>query len=123
MLSDEQRSQVESKIAEVTHRNRTTYWLIGLFGSVALMLGAFTIFVVRRTGKTEEALLNQGKRIRELYEVSSKAGLNIDEQISQFEFEKKKANDEIERTHHPHGVVQRVRHLRGLLPEIGSGTG
>lgn len=82
-ILDEQRSQVESKITEVTHRNRTTYWLIGLFTSVAFMLGAFTIFVVRRTGKTEEALLDQGKRIRELYEVSSKAGLDIDTQISE----------------------------------------
>ena len=82
-ILDTQRSQVESKIAVVTHRNRTSYWLIGLFGSVAIMLGAFTIFIVRRTGKTEEALLNQGKRIRELYEVSSKAGFDIDEQISE----------------------------------------
>lgn len=82
-ILDRQRRQVESKIAEVTHRNLTTYWLIGLFGSVALMLGAFTIFVVRRTGKTEEALLDQGKRIRELYEVSSKPGFDIDEQISE----------------------------------------
>ena len=82
-MLDRQRNQVESQIAEVTHRNRTTYWLIGLFGSVALMLGAFTVFVVRRTGKTEEALLDQGKRIRELYEVSSKAGLDIDGQISE----------------------------------------
>ena len=82
-ILDQQRNQVESKIGEVTHRNRTTYWLIGLFGSVAFMLAAFTIFVVRRTDKTEKALLDQGKRIRELYEVSSMAGLNIDEQISE----------------------------------------
>ncbi len=82
-LLDVQRSQVETKIAEVAYRNRTTYWLIGLFASVAVMLGIFTIFVVRRTGKTEAALLNQGKRIRELYKVSSMAGLNIDEQISE----------------------------------------
>ena len=82
-ILDQQRNQVESKIADVTQRNRTTYWLIGLFGSVAFMLAAFTIFVVRRTDKTEKALLNQGKRIRELYEVSSMAGLNIDEQISE----------------------------------------
>lgn len=82
-ILDDQRKNVENKISDVVHRNQTTYWLIGLFGSVALMLGAFTIFVVQRTGKTEEALLDQGKRIRELYEVSSKAGLDIDEQISE----------------------------------------
>jgi signal transduction histidine kinase len=82
-ILDQQRNQVESKIRDVAHRNRTTYWLIGLFGSVAFMLAAFTIFAVRRTDKTEKALLDQGKRIRELYEVSSMAGLNIDEQISE----------------------------------------
>lgn len=42
-ILDVQREGVEHKISEVAHRNRTTYWLIGLFGSVALMLGAFTI--------------------------------------------------------------------------------
>ncbi|MBL1278078.1 MAG: GAF domain-containing sensor histidine kinase [Ectothiorhodospiraceae bacterium] len=82
-ILDDQRSAVESKIAEVTRRNHTTYWLIGLFASVAMVLGVFTIFVVRRTGKTESALINQGKRIRELYEVSSMQGLAIDEQVSE----------------------------------------
>lgn len=82
-ILDAQRENVETKIAEVAHRNRTTYWLITLFGSVAFMLGIFTIFIIRRTGKTEDALLDQGNRIRELYEVSSKAGFDIDQQISE----------------------------------------
>jgi signal transduction histidine kinase len=82
-ILDKQRDRVESKISDVTQRNHTTYWLIGLFASVALSRGICTIFVVRRTGKTEAALLKQGKRIRELYKVSSMAGLDIDEQISQ----------------------------------------
>lgn len=80
-ILDAQRSDVEQKITLVSHENRTTYWLIALFGSVALLLGIFTLFVVRRTGKTEDALLTQGTRIRELYEVSSMAGLDIDQQI------------------------------------------
>ena len=81
-ILDIKTDQVTNKIAEVTQRNQTTYWLIGLSSTVALMLFAFTIFVVRRTGKTEEALMNQGKRIRELYEVSSSPGRNLNEQIS-----------------------------------------
>lgn len=80
-ILDMQTEKVEQKIAEVTQRNKTTYWLIGLSSSVALMLFAFTIFVVRKTGKTEEALMNQGKRIRELYKVSSSPGLDFHEQI------------------------------------------
>ena len=82
-ILDKQRDGVEAKIAEVTLRNRTTYWLIGLFGGVAFMLGIFTIYVIRRTGRTEDALLEQGKRVRELYKVSSMAGLDIDEQINE----------------------------------------
>jgi len=79
-LDDELRS-VEQKVDEVTQQNRTTYWLIGLLSSAAILLFFFTIYVVRKTGKTEEALMDQGIRIRELYEVSSRPGLDIDEQI------------------------------------------
>ena len=82
-ILDLQTDQVANQIAEVTQRNQTTYWLISLSSAVALMLFAFTIFVVIKTGKTEEALMDQGKRIRELYEVSSKPGHNLDEQISE----------------------------------------
>jgi len=81
-ILDLQTDQVTHKIADVTRRNQTTYWLISLGSTVAIMLFAFTIYVVRKTGKTEEALMDQGKRIRELYEVSSSPGHNLDEQIS-----------------------------------------
>lgn len=80
LLNIELRS-VEQKVDEVTQRNRTTYWLIGLLSSAALLLFIFTIYVLRKTDKTEDALMDQGKRIRELYEVSSRPGLDIDEQI------------------------------------------
>ncbi|WP_455197975.1 GAF domain-containing sensor histidine kinase [Kaarinaea lacus] len=80
-ILDLERSSVERKVAEVIQRNQTTYWLIGFVSTVAILLFFFTIYVVRKTGKTEEALMNQGKRIRELYEVSSRAGLDLDEQI------------------------------------------
>lgn len=82
-ILDTQRENVENKIAEVTLQNRTTYWLIGLFGSVAFILGIFTIYVIRRTERTEDALLEQGNRVRELYKVSSMAGLDIDAQINE----------------------------------------
>ena len=81
-ILDLKTDEVAQQIAEVTQRNQTTYWLIGLSSTVALMLFAFTIYVVRKTGKTEEALMDQGKRIRELYKVSSSPGHNLDEQIS-----------------------------------------
>jgi signal transduction histidine kinase len=41
------------------------------------------IFVIRRTGKTEEALMEQGERIRALYEVTSLSGMRFHEQINE----------------------------------------
>jgi signal transduction histidine kinase len=82
-ILDLKTDQVAQQIGEVTQSNQTTYWLIGLSSTVALMLFAFTIYVVRKTGRTEEALMDQGKRIRELYEVSSSPGHNLDEQIAE----------------------------------------
>jgi len=82
-ILDIQRKNIEEKIAEVTRRNRTIYWLIGLFGGVAVLLGIFSVYIVRRTVKTENALFEQGNRVRELYKVSSMAGLDIDAQINE----------------------------------------
>jgi signal transduction histidine kinase len=81
-ILDAQRSAVENKIDEAVQRNRTTYWLIGLLGTVALMLSILTIVVLRRNSKTEHNLVAQGQRIRELYKVSAMAGLDFDEQIN-----------------------------------------
>ncbi len=78
-----QHKNINDKNNEITHRFHTTYWLIGLFGGVAILLGAFTIYIVRYTSRTEDALLEQGNRVRELYKVSAMAGLDIDAQINE----------------------------------------
>lgn len=78
-----QRSTTEIDIAKYAQENQRTYSLVILLASVAVLLGLFTIFVVRRTGKTEEALLSQGSRIRALYEVSSLPGLSNEEQVTE----------------------------------------
>lgn len=41
----------------------------------------FTFLAIRRTRKTEDTLLEQGKRIRALYDISTRTGLTQDEQI------------------------------------------
>jgi signal transduction histidine kinase len=78
-----QRKTVEADLAQYAQENQQAYILVVLLASVAVLLGLFTIFVVRRTGKTEEALLTQGSRIRALYEVSSLPGLSNDEQVTE----------------------------------------
>ena len=81
-ILDTQREGVEAKMAYAKRHNLTTYWMIGVLASVAMMLMAFTIFVVRRTGRTEQALMDQGKRIRALYEVSSMANVDFETKIA-----------------------------------------
>ena len=41
------------------------------------------VVVIRRTNRTETALVEQSDRIRSLYEVSSMAGLKLNEQIDE----------------------------------------
>jgi signal transduction histidine kinase len=81
-ILDTQREGVEAKMAYAERHNHTSYWMIGVLATVAIMLMAFTIFVVRRTGRTEQALMDQGKRIRALYEVSSMANVDFETKIA-----------------------------------------
>jgi len=62
-------------------RNDSVYYLIVMMGVAAILLGILNIFVVRNAGKTEAALVDQGMRIRKLYEITSKPGLSTEEQI------------------------------------------
>lgn len=82
-MVDLQRRATELDLANYALENAHTYRMVVLMASVAVLLGLFTIYVVRRTGKTEEALLTQGSRIRALYEVSSLPGLSNEEQITE----------------------------------------
>lgn len=62
-------------------RNESVYYLIVMLGIAAILLGFLNIFVIRQTGKSEAALLDQGMRIRKLYEITSTPGLTTEEQI------------------------------------------
>jgi hypothetical protein len=77
------RAEVEKELSEAARNNKEAYSFIGLLGSVAIILGIFMVVVIRRTSKTEGALLEQSDRIRALYDVSSMAGLKTDAQIEQ----------------------------------------
>ena len=77
------RKSVETQLAQAADQNTQSYRLVALLGTVGLLLGIFTIFVIRRTSKTEEALMIQGERIRSLYETSSITGLPLEEHIQE----------------------------------------
>ncbi len=80
-ILDEQRNKVENKIIRAAQHNNTTYKLIGLTVAVALVLCLFMVYVIRRTKKTEKALIAQGDRIRALYTVSSMVDTDFDTQV------------------------------------------
>ncbi|MGD8884767.1 MAG: ATP-binding protein [Gammaproteobacteria bacterium] len=82
-IFESQRNVVESELNSANREHHRTYWFIFSLGSVALLLGAFTIFVVRRTRRSEAQLLDQSQWIRALYEISSRSNLTPDEQITE----------------------------------------
>ncbi|WP_455220911.1 GAF domain-containing sensor histidine kinase [Kaarinaea lacus] len=82
-IFDSQRDVVESELHSATDEHHATYWFIFSLGSVALLLGIFTIFVVRRTAQSDTQLFDQSQWIRALYEISSMSGLSPDEQINE----------------------------------------
>ena len=57
--------------------------VIVLLGFSGFLLSLFTIFVSHRTGKTEAQLVDQGQRIRALYEITARPDLSLDEQITE----------------------------------------
>ncbi|HEY5602141.1 MAG TPA: ATP-binding protein [Gammaproteobacteria bacterium] len=82
-LFDSQRDVVESELHSASEEHHSTYGFIFSLGSVALLLGVFTIFVVRRTAQSDAQLFDQSQWIRALYEISSMSGLSPDEQINE----------------------------------------
>lgn len=82
-ILDMKRKEVERELTEAAKHNEDAYRFIGLLASVAFILSIFMVVVIRRTNKTETALVEQSDRIRLLYEVSSMAGLKLSEQIDE----------------------------------------
>ena len=82
-IFDSQREFVEKSLEEAARDQRNTYFLISSLGTVASLLGIFTVFVVRRMGRTESELIEQGDRVRALYEASSISGLSLQQQINE----------------------------------------
>jgi len=74
---------VESALKKVAEDSQKSVFLIFMLGSIAALVAVFMIFVVRRMGNTENALVEQGERIRSLYQISAMHGVTLNEQISE----------------------------------------
>ena len=55
---------VEDALLDAARQQKSTYNLILSLGSVAFLLGLLSIYVIRRTARTELELFEQGKRVR-----------------------------------------------------------
>jgi len=66
----------QMKLAQTS--NDTTYKLIMLLFTTMLAFSLFTFLIFQRTRSAEDALVEQGQRIRALYEVASSAGTTED---------------------------------------------
>ena len=77
------KKDIKSIIIQSENNYQTSYYLIAFLGTFGLALGVFTIYVVRSTNRTEEALVEQGERIRALHEIISRPDLTFDEQIDE----------------------------------------
>lgn len=80
---DAQRKGIEREMEIAAQETHTTYWRLGVLGTLAFVLGLLMLMFNKRVGKTEAALVRQGERIRALYEVSSLSGVSLDDQINE----------------------------------------
>jgi len=76
-------NSVDDIINEATHKIATTYFFVYLLGGISIFLGIFTIYILKRTESTEEALIAQGERIQWLYEATSRSGISLDDRITE----------------------------------------
>lgn len=87
LLSDELLKESQQEVnkinSEIASKNKATNLLLFLLGGIALFLGAFMVFILKRTAHTETAALEQGERLEDLYEATSIYGISLDEKISE----------------------------------------
>ncbi|HEY5603793.1 MAG TPA: GAF domain-containing protein, partial [Gammaproteobacteria bacterium] len=77
------KKDIKSVLKKSEQNYQSAHYLIVFLSTFALALGVFTIYVVRSTGRTEEALVEQGGRIRALHEIISRPDLTFDQQIDE----------------------------------------
>ena len=82
LIVDSYSKKADDNIVLVSNRNKKTYWILGLVGSSTIILALLLFVIARRQLQTEAQLLEQGNRIRALYNVSTQSGTDIDTQIS-----------------------------------------
>ncbi len=74
---------IDEDIVTAESANRAAYTVVVLLTGISLLLAALMVFTLRRTARTERALVQQSERIRTLYEVTSVPGRTSEQQIQE----------------------------------------
>lgn len=80
-ISDIKKNLIDGELTRASQHYNKTYIIMALLGSVIVLIMGFTQYIVRRTGKTEEALMEHGMHIRSMYEVSAMTGASSEQQL------------------------------------------
>ncbi len=87
LLSDEllnaSQDEISHIFSEVTEKNEATYMLLFFLGWISLFIGTFMISIIKRSAKSETSAVEQGERLRDLYEATSISGISLDEKIDE----------------------------------------
>jgi signal transduction histidine kinase/ActR/RegA family two-component response regulator len=87
LLSDDllnsSQKEINNTYLEVKKKNEATYMLLFFFGWISLFLSLFIISIIKRSVNSETASIEQGERLRDLYEATSISGISLDEKISE----------------------------------------
>ena len=82
-LLNASQNEINHIFSEVTEKNEATYMLLFFFGWISLFIGAFMTSIIKRSAKSESSAIEQGERLRNLYEATSISGISLDEKIDE----------------------------------------
>ena len=82
-LLDASQNEINNTYTQVQKKNEATYMLLFFFGWISLFLSLFIISIIKRSVASETATVEQGERLRDLYEATSLSGISLDEKISE----------------------------------------
>jgi signal transduction histidine kinase len=82
-LLNASQEEISNIFSDVSKKNETTYMLLFFFGWISLFITAFVISIIKRNVHSETVAVEQGERLRDLYEATSISGISLDEKISE----------------------------------------
>lgn len=82
-LLEQSQQEVTNIIDEATSMYDTTYILLFFLAWITFFLSAFMISLIKRTIHSESLALEQGERLRNLYEATSIPGTSLDDKIDE----------------------------------------